>query len=117
MADAQENTQTQEELKRDQNWAEMESDEDEQNEDIGVQDGQATSTQGETPAAEEGVRKKKQHKRPQEERKEEKKQFGPPQQRSKTNRGDYVVTSFVIPERSLDQVKKVSTHSVPLRFT
>ena len=115
MADTQENTTTQEELKRDQNWAEMESDEDEQNDDIGVQDGQATGTQGETPAAEDGARKKKQLKKPQEERKEEKKSYGPPQQRSKTNRGDYVVTTFVIPERSLAQDKKVSILS-PLYF-
>lgn len=113
MADTQEQAKVQEELKRDQNWAEMESDEDEQNEEIGVQGSQESGATGTTDGAatEEGVRKKKHHKRHHEDKKEEKKQYAQ-QQRTKTNRGDYVVTSFVIPERTAVQEKKVTPNDL-----
>lgn len=97
----------------------MESDEEDQNEDIGTQDGQATGTaqQAEAGATDESQKKRRPPKKTQEERKEEKKQYGPPQQRSKTNRGDYVVTSFVIPERSIGQDSKVSTQGNVLEIS
>ena len=102
MADVQDNKQ--EELKKDQNWAEMESDEDEQNEEIGVQ-GSSTDAgaDGATGAGTDVVKKKKNWKKTLEEKKaqEEKKTYAPPQPRQKTARGDYVVTGFNIPERTV----------------
>jgi hypothetical protein len=94
-----------------------ESDEDDQNEEIGVQDGSNANQPnddgteaGANDAGVEGGKKKKNWKKTLEEKKaqEEKKTYAPPQPRQKTARGDYVVTSFVIPDRSLGQDKKVS---------
>ena len=78
----------------------MESDEEDQNEEIGVQGGD-----------QEEKEKKKNWKKSLEEKKaqeeERKKKLPPPQPRTKTDRGDYVVTGFNIPDRVSQIEKKV----------
>jgi hypothetical protein len=114
-----------------QNWADMEHDEEDEHEDIGL----ASKVPEAAPAKVEGEEEKKeepQGEKPQRKRKdygdaydpnynkkkwrkgivndEQKKNMAPAIARQKNERGDYVVTSFVIPERK-DAVKaeKVST--------
>jgi hypothetical protein len=68
------------------NWADV--DEDDHDED----DDQEIGVKGKPQKKEKIVA-------PKEEIKVEKKDFGPPETREKTVRGDYVVTKFVIPDR------------------
>ena len=42
-------------------------------------------------------------------KKEEKKNYGPPVQRTKNSRGDYVVTKISIPDRVVEKKKVIST--------
>ncbi len=85
------------------NWADQ-VDDDEEDQEIGIQGDQNTA---------EGKNNKKGYKKDRKanwkkgQQLEEKKVFNPPVPRQKTDRGDYVVTSFSIPDRQATQEEKV----------
>lgn len=79
----------------------MESEGDEDNEEIGIQGADDDSKKtGGKKNWKQNLEEKKAAAAKQE---EEKKTFQPPPPRQKTDRGDYVVTGFVIPDRSTKQ--------------
>jgi hypothetical protein len=90
--------QQQEELKKNQNWAEMESEGDDDNEEIGVAGAEKQEGENQT---EEVKKEKKSWKELQAEKRaeEKRKAANAPIVRHKNERGDYVVTGFSIPDR------------------
>ena len=94
-------TTAKEELQK--NWDELESEGDDDNEEIGI-----TGEPPKTETAQEEVKEKKSWKQLQAEKREEdkRKAANAPIQRVKNERGDYVVTGFTIPDR-LEQKDKL----------
>lgn len=94
-----------EESTKQKNWADIADEDEDDDQEIGAA-GDGT----------EKPKKKQSQAQPKEEKPvvEEKKDFGPPDQRSKTERGDYVVKKFVIPDRVISRKEGKVCIAIPL---